>query len=301
MNTNYYPTGPKTMLNSISDVLSYTLSKAFDNNDFKTRYDISRNKVYHYTSSSILPLILKDDGIKIRFTDYRFLNDTSEGEELPKIFEKKLEELYKHNKISTEFYHHMAGQSHNITSPKLFVACFSTDQDSLPMWNYYLKNGKYEGYSLGFKFSDLPDYLTPLKIIYNDRDKEEYIQKMILSSYGTNNSLEERCNELKKTLQQSSLIMKNSCFKHEKEVRLLLNYDKVPSEEHIKIEYHSKDGIMQPYCDYWFVNKSFFKSCCFAPTMQAELANVGLTSFLSSNRYDPSKIAITSSKIPVRY
>ncbi len=154
---------------------------------------------------------------------------------------------------------------------------------------------------MGFKFSDLPDYLTPLKIIYNDRDKEEYIQKMILSSYGTNNSLEERCNELKKTLQQSSLIMKNSCFKHEKEVRLLLNYDKVPSEEHIKIEYHSKDGIMQPYCDYWFVNKSFIKSCCFAPTMQAELANVVLTSFLSSNRYDPSKIAITSSKIPVRY
>ena len=64
----------------------------------------------------------------------------------------------------------------------MLVACFSQDSDLLPMWNYYLKNGKFEGYNLGFSFPeyDLNSGLMKAKVIYENKEKERIIRSTIL-------------------------------------------------------------------------------------------------------------------------
>lgn len=142
----------ESMKSIITTTLQFALENIYKKNP-ELEYTYS-GEMYHYTSADVLPLIVMEDAVKIRFTDYRFLNDTSEGEEFPSIFQSQLEHLYNSGKINEEFYNEACKLSVDKNPSRLFVACFSENRDSLPMWNYYLKNGKYEGYSLGFDFSN---------------------------------------------------------------------------------------------------------------------------------------------------
>lgn len=45
---------------------------------------------------------------------------------------------------------------------RYFVFCASIMSDTQNMWNYYVKNGKYLGYNLGFKIDDLIECLANL-------------------------------------------------------------------------------------------------------------------------------------------
>ena len=38
-----------------------------------------------------------------------------------------------------------------VNRDSIFVACFSTEQDELSLWNYYTKTGSMAGYNIGFK------------------------------------------------------------------------------------------------------------------------------------------------------
>lgn len=62
--------------------------------------------LYHYTSIQGMQGIIrkKEDHLTFWFTDYRFLNDISEGKELKRIFEICCDNLLKDRKISREDY-----------------------------------------------------------------------------------------------------------------------------------------------------------------------------------------------------
>ena len=301
------PPGMSAALSALSGVFKTVLSDLYTkkHNLFFNYDDI----MYHYTSSDILKCIILSDGVRLRFTDYRFLNDISEGYEFRSIFERILKQLYECNRISREFYDEANNQYNDIDTPQLFVACFSKNSDSLPMWNYYLKNGKYEGYSLGFDFSILKgdNSIFCAKVIYNDETKEEIIKNLIMEHYNREDIiLHDKCVELMNDVQKMHLFMKKECFSHEEEIRLVLNrstFDDNPSRKYScnTIEYLNRNGFLQPFCDVTFIDKSIFRSCCFAPTMQKELAEIGLNSFFKSEGYDLSRISLSQSKIPVRY
>lgn len=299
------PPGMEAMLSSLSTVLSVVMKDVYkEYPDLQYKYS---GEMYHYTSADIFPLILLENGIKIRFTDYRFLNDTSEGEEFPSIFQSQLERLYNSGKINEEFYNEACKLSVDKNPSRLFVACFSENRDSLPMWNYYLKNGKYEGYSLGFDFSNINQMnnISVLKVIYDDKTKNDIIESMIMKAAENKElSVSQQCKELIESAFQLSLLMKKQCFCHEKEIRLVLNYSENENNSKYKCEkihYCNKNGILQPYCDVTFRDITIFKSCCYAPTMQQPLTELGLDTFFRLYGYDTSSISISKSEIPVRY
>lgn len=207
-------------------------------------FDLScKGIMYHYTSANTLPFIIKErNELCLRFTDYRFLNDKSEGVEIKEFFLSVLHELFVQGKISKDFLNEATRQYElkESENQNLYVACFSQDSDSLPMWNYYLKGGKYEGYSLGFVF-DIQKYLRrevlfKRKVIYNDALKKKLISYLILETVDNHSSLdvEKQCKQLITIIHELSLVMKKECFSHEKEVRLILNlslYEKMKAEE----------------------------------------------------------------------
>lgn len=107
--------------------------------------------IYHYTNFDGLVGIIGSR--KLRYTDYRYLNDPTEiiygqnlicesilrsGIENKYELEKKLRRLLK--QINKDNY--------------LYVACFSHDDDKLSLWRYYANNGT--GFAIGFtEFQDI--------------------------------------------------------------------------------------------------------------------------------------------------
>ena len=270
--------------------------------------------VYHYTSSAVLPNILKDK-ICIRFTDYRFLNDMSEGSDIPALFKDICNDLYETKIISEELFNEIKKQNDIFDNSEnsLYVACFSMNGDSLPMWNYYLKDNKYNGYSIGFDFKKMQyaDGLDCIKVLYSFKEVKSIISSGIRSIIHENslfeqNDLENKSKYLIRLLKKSLLIYKKECFSHEKEVRLILDLDFVTDNEHDficdkQIKHFEKNGILIPYCDVIWNNKDIFKEICYAPTMNPEQTELGIRSLLKSFGYDKNEYKLFKSKIPVRY
>lgn len=279
--------------------------------------DISHQGVmYHYTSSPIIPRILRaqSDALCLRFTDYRFLNDKSEGEELTVQFQAVLQKLFALGEISKEFYAEVIRQRATVKadSNKFYVMCFSQEKDSLPMWNYYLKDGKYQGYSLGFDF-DFQDLFSKKaifkrKVIYDDRAKQTIIGNLILQAATDEHitlSVTERCRLLLNAVGDLALVMKKSCFAHEHEVRLILDIEAATRSDAdafscSEVRHVDTNGVFVPYCNVTWNDKSVLKEICYAPTMP-EQTELGLRSLLDTMGYDSKTIRITPSDIPVRY
>lgn len=116
--------------------------------------------VYHYTSPEALINILKTG--KIRFYDYRFMNDSSEFTYIDSLIEKILPEFPGLQKELSQYststgQRGMFPRSAETLGPLFserkkhyYLFCASTESDSLSMWHYYIKNDKYQGANIGF-------------------------------------------------------------------------------------------------------------------------------------------------------
>lgn len=96
--------------------------------------------IYHYTSISGLQGILQSK--TLRFTNIKYMNDKDE-------ITAGLESVAQACKVSEEDREKLlsAFTSHGTQT---FVCCFSLDEDSLPMWNYYTKEINNQGYNIEF-------------------------------------------------------------------------------------------------------------------------------------------------------
>lgn len=97
-------------------------------------------QIFHYTSILGLKSILENS--TLRFTNIGYLNDKDEIKAglttLAKLIDSPEGEFMKIEK-----------SLRNIED-QTFVCCFSLDQDSLPMWNYYTKEINNQGYNIEF-------------------------------------------------------------------------------------------------------------------------------------------------------
>lgn len=128
------------------------------------------DKIYHYTNLEGLEGILSSQ--KLRFTDYRYLNDPTELTFCKKII---LDEMSKH-KISRNLQHMITLLFDKLSSIyNVYIACFSEEKSKLSLWRYYANNGT--GFAIGFrkKFflsdenqrdNDDPHALSVCKICY---------------------------------------------------------------------------------------------------------------------------------------
>lgn len=109
-----------------------------DNSKLRFPKKIKEKSIFHYTSIGGLEGILGQK--KLRFTNIKYMNDKDEIiagiDSLAKLYdasEENRQEMY-----STVFD----------CGTQTFVCCFSLEEDSLPMWNYYTKEVNNQGYNI---------------------------------------------------------------------------------------------------------------------------------------------------------
>lgn len=306
--------------------------------------------IYHYTSPEGLYSILKNSSI--RFTDCQYMNDRSEYMYLKEMLFQALERcehelMYKHYKelivlnfsdtygeSTVEFFAPNGGNKkpQYIQSDKRhYVFCASMSDDSLGMWNYYTKDGNYQGYNLGFDETDLFfgakekssgsfDYEIIDCTINYEKTKQEsiliYMLKKIdedICDYAKSYGMQHLNNYNQDSFANTSfhgrldyskyrLTCKHPAFADEREYRCVLSISDAMIKKHSDIftkEFFVRNGIITPCCTLKF-NKNSVKSISMSPTLEKKLVEHSIKSFLTENSFK-QEIAIKSSQIPIRH
>ena len=303
---------------------------------------VKQKQIYHYTSPEGLYGILIDkDYPVLRFTQYDCVNDMTERKDIISFFktycDEKVEaglmdvdfaemvESIKCNDscvVSHEFVEEFDfGDGEKVTANSrleqkecyTYICCFSENSDMLPMWNYYTKSNKYEGYSICFEkdcFSHGIGHnkgfsISLDKVIYDDETKRKIADTLLLnaSKEYINLSGKEKAN-LKKWIEhfmnRFQFVFKNSAFAHEKEIRATLRVPISFAENEIlsKRKYKVSNGIFIPYVEYKVPDYRRV-SITVAPTIKEDIAVKNLTDMLIDHGY--KNVRILRSKVPIRF
>jgi len=167
---------------------------------------------------------------------------------------------------------------------RYYVFCATSLSDSLGMWNYYVKDGNYQGYNLKFRVSDLLDCFKPIsnrridifygRVIYEEKDQinilQEVIKRIDTNIYDTirNPAIDKKNydvveqefkGELLEDLEDFRLFFKARSFSAEKEyrfvIRLPLDFE-YANNDLIKTGYDMKNGLIVPFCGLKVNNRS---------------------------------------------
>ena len=290
----------------------------------KSHVRSNRNK-FHYTAPEGLLSIIKYQ--TLYFTDIRYFNDKSENTYIYQCFKKFLKKHPRKYKVLREMMGTIFPQTENpdvyASEPyfpfsdkgkRVFVFCTCTDPDSLSMWNYYVKNGNYIGYSIGLNptqivksFEGKPDEMEILlgNVIYNEEDQFKEI-KLIADSLERSFAGEENKSKglalFYTYVQKFSAFFKNGKFSHEKEFRFVISVDedKLCSclDDKLKLDFRNNNGIIVPYLKLSF-NKNALKTINLSPNMEEKISRESIIEFCKHEKY--GKIQIYASKIPIRF
>ena len=325
--------------------LEVYLAETVLNTDLLGHYDKS-NPVFHYTSPDGLLGILQNDGPVLWFSQYDSLNDITEGTHVVKVYQYVCKEFLSKKKIDSEFYQAIYDVTPmtkevflynreykettddpsnpmdycKIEETEKYICCFSKNRDSLPMWNYYSKGDKYEGYNIGFCFWrtkqwDIQDFygkgysLDFFTVIYNNEDKQKIIQDKIeeLYSFYTKANYDDAKKRilpriksiLSYFLNALGLKFKQDCFQHEEEVRAILTVPKQNNK--FKVEYRNKAGYIIPYIKIPFPAQ-IVSGITIGPLLNDQSALKNIKQLIRDRHYfllDDTDIQ--TSQIPIRY
>lgn len=128
---------------------------------FLNSNELENKILYHYTTPEGLLGILQSDSVKLRLTKASALNDMMEGKILKERYKSVCTKLYREGKMNKKEYEFLMentkldnnGELKESEYRKMYICSFSLERDSLPMWNYYVKGGGYQGYNIGFSKS----------------------------------------------------------------------------------------------------------------------------------------------------
>lgn len=102
-------------------------------------------RIFHYTSTAGLEGILSNK--KLYFTNIRYMNDKNEILAGMECLAKKLN-------IPKDKFLELVHRRKNLGEQN-FVCCFSYEQNSLPLWNYYCKDVNNRGFNIEFNARSL--------------------------------------------------------------------------------------------------------------------------------------------------
>lgn len=309
--------------------------KEFNRND---NYDIKPQ--YHYTSPEGFLSIVKNNSL--RFTDISFLNDISESIYMLKVIcdfffeypqqfpsvEEAFFQMIKENSIEgitnlsiREINYQLPLQ---VTKQRQFVFCMCNECDKLNMWNYYVSNGVYQGYNIGFNVQELlksfdvdNDIFDSFSVYYGNvlyTKKEQY--EFLTNKF---NQLENKHKndirndhlviDLKVFIDSFSAFFKHPKFEDEKEFRIVIeiadnriprnkNVFVGPYNKHMRYDFYTKNGLIIP-CLYIEINKQSFSRITISPIMEAEITKVSIRELLATYEYKGCKVY--QSTIPIRF
>jgi hypothetical protein len=139
--------------------------------------------IYHYCSGQTFVSIIQNK--TIRFSDINQLNDAEEGRWGYEIFIEAANRILKRESIPDEFpimpmeFIDKVDETWSVFGARLasFVACFSTDGDSLSQWRAYADDGR--GFAIGFIAQQLRRFpVQMLDVLY---DHEQQIKEMVMA------------------------------------------------------------------------------------------------------------------------
>lgn len=291
------------------------------------KYD---DNVFHYTTPLGLFSILKNKCL--RFTDCQFFNDKTEYIYIKKPLEnalKKLSPMLSKNLLveSTENwlkddYEYLSKRDKKLKE-RYYVFCSSMEDDSLNMWNYYLKDGKYQGYNIAISIEKILEYFSCVvpqnielwhgPVIYSILDQEEELIQLIANidrelimlrkdvSYNDywESFFQKAQEQIIDTIELYRLFFKDNSFKNEQEYRFVLKIPDVNIEsEYFSYNFMVKNGVFVPYYDL-SISSKIINSIKISPMIEEGIAKSGLSMFLK--KYSCNNIEISQSKIPIRY
>lgn len=305
--------------------------------------DCNDLQLFHYTSPDGLLGILQPDGTaKLWFTQYDSLNDTKERTDildflkvycelcvLEKRMGQEFADLIRRVSLSDEELISYPGDVATVidlfgdgvdtyTDFKYlpcytYLCCFSRDPDLLPMWNYYTKSNRYEGYSVGF-LSNLfqqeesfeKGYSIELKrVLYSHREKSYLCDKLLLplNEIYLDASADEKeriAQIVEDKINSLQFVFKDPCFEHEKEVRAILKIPRNPvtSNNPFDRKYRNSNGYIVPYVEYPIPPNSV-SSITVAPLLQPEISKKNVESML--RQYGHSHAYVQTSSVPIRF
>ena len=296
---------------------------------------------HHYTSPDALLSILKNQ--VIFFTDIRFMNDKSEDIYLVKLILDVLDEtkeqyptvlevtneLFKNNRISDLKNLNVINIDYSVPIKYIpmrkFVFCTTTESDLLNMWNYYVHNGKYQGYNIGFNTEKLlksfdtedSNITDPFRVVYGNvlydpkKQKQEIINLFEEIEIGKkySESIEKVIVELRHYIDSYGAFFKNPSFKTEDQYRICIESDEERLKKDksnfsgihnkkMKYDYRTSNGLIVPYIAVEF-EKEAISRINMSPMTEYEIAKESIREVLSDYHYDG--VQIYKSKIPIRF
>ena len=299
---------------------------------------------YHYTSPNSFLSIIKSK--ELYFTDIRYLNDKSE----PIFVVKRMVEFVDANhekypltcdafndlvkgnnindirKLNTNHINYNLNLKYHYNNDRAFVFCTSIDGDSLSMWNYYVNNGFYQGYNIGFnmqkllKSFDTEDkrhldsfFVYYGKVLYSKKDQDQEINNLFdvleHSNFSRLNRFEQIKFKLRSYIDHKGMFYKSDKFSHEKEYRIVLEFsdnrvhkDKThyfgENNKQIKDDFVIKNGLVVPILKVKLKEDSISR-ITISPMMEFEIAKDSVRELIDTMGY--KNIKIHKSNIPIRY
>lgn len=275
--------------------------------------------------------------IKLWFTQYDSLNDKTERAEFFNFLKRYCLRREDAGKFSSAFCERIAnlkgsdrciislrdadwtnsdGQKVPTTHVKAmecdtYLCCFSTESDSLAMWNYYSKSDWYEGYSIEFFNNDYTfgcfekGYsLTVQKVLYSETEKTTLLDEILIPFAQVYEKVTDEYKEkiisfIQSEINQLQFAFKSSCFEHEKEVRAILRVPKNGFDDCQRFErrYRTNKGIIIPYVELDIAESSIGR-ITIAPLLESNIAKKNAEDFLSSRGHN---VFVETSRVPIRF
>lgn len=304
---------------------------------------------YHYTSPDAFLSIIKNECI--RFSDIRYMNDKSETVYAVKLLLDFLQEnrgkyLFVEDVldklIGKQFYSDIQElRTTNVSFNQIpgfdcltnrsFLFCLSTKKDALNMWNYYVKNGHYEGYNIGFdlyellKTFDVPQANTSDafliyhgKVVYKKELQYRVIEKIVdeVEKISENSQIDMKLPyaavTLRNKLESEGLFIKHPEFSSEQEYRIVLHIaeKRIPHNEEeganffgtnnksIIEDFCIKNGLVVPFLKVKLPSLSISKVTV-SPITEFDLVSKGISELLEVHNF--KNVEIQQSKIPIRF
>lgn len=279
--------------------------------------------IYHYTSPMGFAGIVENN--TLRFTDRFYLNDKSEGIYVLELCKKNIDYF---DFLSNEFKEvFLKSCNERIKEPQrgrffVYQCSFSTDKDSLCLWNYYTKADGIKGYNLKFDACALENAIHPElcdvtkspklrygKVVYEKEKQLTIVSEIVRAffDYCEKNEIKDLnfiCFYLVDKIQYLGTFLKKPCFSVEKEFRLA--YDLYLEENNTyavirdKQQFYEKNGIFIPYVDLKFDEKDLI-GVGVSPTLDYKSARESILRIMGTKYSNIKNNTIYESEIPVRY
>ena len=269
--------------------------------------------IYHYTSAAGLFGILSNH--KLWFTRWDSLNDTSENLIVHDCIEEALNR-YVHEPQFVEYVKeinniHRECKKEGYIDKDLYLASFSSNADSLALWNCYSKDVRCDGYCIGFDnpnlFSDYPVILA--KVLYDKEEQMNVVHEVLQRLFRIYESFiknKETSPDTYKIIGDSfdyvfediGIFFKHSAFKGEEEVRASIRkHDEVETLKTIVPQIRESGALLIPYLEIPF-DKDLVKSVTISPTLADRPVRPGLLALKSKLGMG---FNILQSEIPYRH